>query len=80
VEENFMLEVPVQTRPSLSLGNPRRLFSGQSKGILVAGGFFGYAVSRDGQRILMVRDAGEVGAKVNLTVVQNWFAEFKDKQ
>ena len=79
VEDNFMLEVPVQTRPSLSLGNPRRLFSGQSTGTLVSGGFFGYAVSRDGQRFLMVRNAGEEGTKVSLTVVQNWFAEFKEK-
>jgi dipeptidyl aminopeptidase/acylaminoacyl peptidase len=78
-EQNFMLEVPVQNRPSLSLGNPRRLFSGQSTGILVAGGLFGYAVSRDGQRFLMVRNAGEEDTKVSLTVVQNWFAEFKEK-
>ena len=38
--------------------------------------FNGYAVSPDGQRILMIRHIGEI-APDELIVVENWFDELK---
>jgi len=41
----------------------------------------GYAVAPDGQRFLCVQSlSASQKEPVNLTVMQNWFAEFKDKQ
>ena len=42
---------------------------------LFSADFKPYDVAPDGQRFLLVRNAGEL-EKPNLAVVQNWFAEF----
>lgn len=66
-----LLKVSVETGPTLTLGEPQRLFawpwvleSGQD-----------YDVSLDGERILMVREGGPGTDDGSLVVVQNWLEE-----
>jgi Tol biopolymer transport system component len=67
VTEGDFMAVSVESVPSMSLGTPTKLFSAEWA--------WGYDVTPDGQRFLLVRDVGEI-ADPNLAVVQNWFAEF----
>ena len=39
-----------------------------------------YDVSADGQRFLLAEPVGEDTAEPAIRVVQNWFAEFKDRE
>jgi serine/threonine-protein kinase len=66
--------VAVRTAPTFLFEKPKRLFAASRAVYLLNG----YAVSPDGQRILMIR---RVGAEVpdKLIVVENWFEELKAK-
>jgi hypothetical protein len=66
--------VALRTTPTFSFERPRRLFVASRAVYLLNG----YAVSPDGQRILMIR---RVGAEVpdKLIVVENWFEELRGK-
>ena len=69
------MAVEVTTKPTFSAGSTRKLFQTQfSPGLSTK-----YDVSADGQRFVL---AARVGEEVPLVirVVQNWFAEFKDRQ
>ena len=71
VEGSTLVAVRVSTDPSFSVGPATRLFD------LLAGAF--YDVSTDGQRFIVpeaVRDAPQP----HIRVVQNWVAEFQDRQ
>lgn len=77
VEGAAIVEVGVRSHPVLALAAPHKLFTMSSD----LKGDYGYDVTADGQRFLVVRRAdANQSAPVNLTVVQNWFAEFKDRQ
>ena len=67
-----VMSVAVMTAPTFSFSKPRRLFVAKWSEFP----FNGYAVSPDGQGILMIR---RVGAAVpdKLIVVENWFEELK---
>jgi DNA-binding SARP family transcriptional activator len=67
-----VMSVAVMTAPTFSFSKPRRLFVAKWSEFP----FNGYAVSPDGQRILMIRG---IGADVpdKLIVVENWFEELK---
>ena len=82
VEDNALMAVPVKTRPDASFGLPRRLFSGDQIGAQLYNGgvpfFTTYDASSDGQHFVIVQHVGKrQGA---LTIVQNWYAEFKDRK
>ena len=66
-DDKEFMSVSVKTQPSLVVGAPKRLFSGPWE--------YGYDVSSDGARFLLVRNVGDL-ENPNLAVVQNWFAEF----
>jgi dipeptidyl aminopeptidase/acylaminoacyl peptidase len=67
-----VMSVAVMTAPTFSFGKPRRLFVAKWSEFP----FNGYAVSPDGQRILMIRRVG-AGVPDKLIVVENWVEELK---
>jgi len=77
VEGAAIVEVGIRNHPALTLSAPHKLLS-ISSDLKVD---YGYDITADGQRFLFVgRSDANQSAPVNLTVVQNWFAEFKDRQ
>ncbi len=78
---NDIIAVPVQTKPSLVLGQPQKLFSRRPVAADRAEGFYdSYDVSADGQRFVMLQSDERQTTSQKLAIIQNWFAEFKDKQ
>ena len=76
-----LIVVSVRPKPSLELGAPRKLFSYRPLNFdRISGIYESYDVSPDGQRFVMLERAPEQTPSVTLAVIQNWFAEFKDKQ
>ncbi len=76
VDGDTMMAVDVSTDPTFRVGRPSALFE-------APGAFAGrgqrYDVTADGQRFLYTESVGE-GKPTEIRVVQNWFAEFKDRQ
>ena len=80
VEGTTLMSVSVRGRGGFSADLPKPLFDSAG---LRANIDLGpeYDVSGDGQRILLVEPAGdEAGKPRSIHVVQNWFAEFKDRE
>ena len=76
-----IMAVHVQTKPSLVLGQPQKLFSRKRIAADRAEGLYdAYDVSADGQRFVMLQSDEQSNTSQKLTIIQNWFAEFKDKQ
>ena len=70
------MEVDVTLGANLSFGPPRQLF--RSSGMFVAGSAHPhYDISADGERFVVPEPAGDLD--LTLRVVQNWFAEFRDR-
>jgi dipeptidyl aminopeptidase/acylaminoacyl peptidase len=81
VSGNDLMAVHVQTKPSLVLGQPQKLFSRRPVGADRPEGLYdSYDVSADGQRFVMLQSDEQQTTSQKLTVIQNWFAEFKEKQ
>ena len=84
VEGDRLMAVPVSTSPELTVGIPKPLFS--SPGLLLSGSaVLNYDVTPDGQRFVVwepveAAEGAEQTAQQSIRVVQNWFAEFKDRQ
>jgi Tol biopolymer transport system component/DNA-binding winged helix-turn-helix (wHTH) protein len=78
VDAGTLVAVPVRTEPEFSAGPPQRLFShaALTQWLIDAN----YDVSGDGQRILLPERVGAQGRERRIHVVQNWFAEFRDRQ
>ncbi len=76
VEGSTLFAVPVSLNPSFSAGTPTKLF--ESPLLLLRQGMLAqYDVTADGQRFVTRESVGGVAA---IHVVENWFAEFKDRQ
>jgi Tol biopolymer transport system component len=72
-----MVVVPIRTKPTLAIGEPRRLFSATD--YTFAGGP-GFDISPDGQRFLFTRLVSSgVPVREELIVVQNVFDELRTK-
>ena len=67
-----IMEVEVSTTPSLSISEPRALFSGQASG---TNAYPGFQPSADGSRFLINRSTA-TASNTAVTIVQNWIAEF----
>ena len=81
MEEDHLMEVELLAEPTLSLSEPRKLFS--IKRIPATARLpVGFDVSADGERFViaqpLVADEGEDREEKGITIVQNWFAEFGD--
>jgi len=78
VEGSTLMAVPVESDPDFSVGAPTPLFEHPS---LAAGLYIAqYDVSADGERFLLAEPVDAEAQKPAIRVVQNWFAEFKDRQ
>ena len=75
VEAQTLMAVEVTTKPTFSAGSARELFQAQFRSARSTS----YGVSADGQRFVLAARVGEEVPPV-IRVVQNWFAEFKDRQ
>jgi Tol biopolymer transport system component len=84
VEGNALMEVEVTAHPALSLGTPKKLFSHQPSGVAKAYGWpDSFDVTGDGQKFVLVQPVAQErgkGREPAITVVENWFAEFKEKE
>ena len=76
VADRTLLAVDVTTMPNFSMGSPRELF--ESEGLNSPTVQY-YDVSADGQRFVL-RELMEVDDPTVIRVVQNWFAEFRDRE
>jgi eukaryotic-like serine/threonine-protein kinase len=73
-----LMEVEVTAGTPFTLGTPRVLFNGAAARQMRGRGF---DVSADGNRFLTVQQVDSSASSMSLvTVVENWFAEFKEKQ
>lgn len=81
VSGNDIMAVHVQTKPSLVMGQPQKLFSRRPVPADRGEGFYdSYDVSADGKRFVMLQSDEQQNTNQKLTIIQNWFAEFKDRQ
>ena len=80
VEGSTLMSVPVSDSGGFSAGLPRPLFD--NAGLLAGAGLKPqYDVTDDGQKFVLVERVGDETAKPrSIHVVQNWFAEFRDRQ
>ena len=70
-----MMVVPIETEPTFSAGRPTVLFEGSYVVSTIIQDYRYYDISPDGQRFLMLKEAGTEEAQIN--VVLNWFEELK---
>lgn len=75
-----MMAVDIETREGFRAGTPKVLFEGayRSTPAPFQPGF-GYDVSPDGRRFLMIKPTSETNAPEQLQVVENWFEELKQR-
>jgi len=71
-----ILEVEVASGAEPRLGMPKKLFTRKP---LVAPGASGFDVTADGQRFVVFQSAEEREFEPTIAVVQNWFAEFRER-
>lgn len=77
VSEGTMMAVDVSTKDEFRPGIPKALFT--DKQVNVDYLAYGYDVSADGKRFVVPQNV-DVGETPAITVVQNWYAEFKDRE
>ena len=78
VEGDTLMAVEVSTRPSFTTGATTRLFQDANLRLTQQ---HRYDVSADGQRFVLVETIESEQAKApSIHVVENWFAEFRDRQ
>jgi hypothetical protein len=75
VNGDKMMVVGVSTQPTFSAGKAELLFEGHYRPTNVS--LPRYDVSPDGQRFLMVKDAGAERSTTQINIVMNWFEELK---
>jgi serine/threonine-protein kinase len=76
---NVLMSVAVRTEPSVELGTPQQLFSGDEARVTLAPRRFD--VTADGQRIVAVQSVDRQAEDRNgLMVALNWFAEFRESR
>jgi serine/threonine-protein kinase len=69
--DRFLVSVPVSTKPTFSIGTPKRLFSAIPY-------LRGFAIEHDDQRFLMVRTTS-ADSHERLSVYENWTSAMKRK-
>ena len=78
VEGETLMVVGVSTQEEFSATPPTELF--EHPGLRRDGSHPKYDISLDGQRFLLPERVGTEAPETKIRVVQNWFAEFKDRQ
>lgn len=77
-EGDSLMEVAINIQPALALGTPQKLLSVEARGIEMTEPFR-YDVAGEGERFVFVQNVEQEGNRGGLVVVENWFAEFKDR-
>ena len=72
-----LMSVSVQREPTLTLGTPKKLFSGLTPGVAL---YNGYDVAEDAQTFVMVQVNDPHSDKRGIAIVQNWFEEFRESK
>ena len=82
VSDNTLMAVTVSTHPELQVGAPQSVFNGEQVGAVLSNIWnWGYDVTEDGQRFVVVQNvAQEEETTPTITVVQNWHAEFEESR
>ena len=72
------MQVDIATKPALNIATPKILFSVSSTGRRLSNGF---DVFPDGKRLAWIAQvqSDQPQPTPAITVVQNWFAEFRDR-
>ncbi len=80
VEGQTLVAVAVSSGSSFSVGSATRLFEHQ--GLRPGFNYAPYDVSADGQRFILAEPVAEAAdaPEPSIRVVQNWFAEFRDRE
>ena len=79
VEGSILMAAPVKITPSFSVSTPARLFEDASLSGRLLSNY--YDVSKEGQRFVLVGIVGdEADSPGSIHVIQNWFAEFRDRE
>ena len=76
VEDDTLVAVSVTTSPSFSVGAVTRLF--EDRGALARARGHHYDVAPDGRRFVLVETLEQPAPAIR--VVENWFAEFRDRE
>jgi hypothetical protein len=78
VQDETLVSVPISTGARLSIGEPVSLFSNPN---LRWPRYHNYDVSSDGSRFVLPEAAvGDANTPRSIRVVQNWFAEFRERE
>ena len=85
VVDGILMAAKVTLRDTPLIGSLRKLFTEDRADVSFTGehwGNYNYDVSADGQRFVMVQkvDGDEPDKPPTITVVENWYAEFKDRE
>ena len=81
-EENSVMAVAVETKPTFKLGTPKALFRSMCVGSIIGEGT-AWDISPDGKRFLMIKEpqptpsAASGPRKIN--IVLNWLEELKQR-
>ncbi len=78
--EDDYYELEVGRGETPALGVPRKLFTLRPSARAFRAQTASFAVSRDGQRFLVVRPIGAAGQGAHVLAVQNWLSEFDAEQ
>ncbi len=82
--DDFVMEVDVETKPKFVKGTPKILFKFKYTGVSTNGGT-PWDIHPDGKRFLMMKGpgtdtgAGQQSPSKKITVIQNWFEELKER-
>jgi serine/threonine protein kinase/Tol biopolymer transport system component len=82
-EDNSVMSIAVETKPTLSLGTPRVLFRSTNVGFSITGGT-PWDISPDGKRFLMMKPPASTGGQSaeqpgKINIVLNWLEELKQR-
>ncbi len=75
-----IMEVAVTGTGTPTLGRPERLFTRPLTGLWTFSWHSGFDVTGDGSRFVITRPAGDRTRPPTVTVIQNWFTEFRGRK
>ena len=79
LEGTWLMACPIRMRPRISFGTPKRLFPMKSVTYGSVSRLRRFDVSPDGEKFVIAEPL-EVDSPAVIRVVQNWFAEFRDRE
>ena len=85
-DDNSVMAVPVETKPTLSFGTPKMLFKSKCLGKIWSETGIPWDIAPEGKRFLMMKPPAPAAAtpaaptpRPKITIVLNWFEELKQR-